>query len=92
MGRECLLLANNGLSGHVPSTSAPPPRADIHWPMSVIVPISSALPLKPDVAAGGRESPKMTHNRLSQEIDAAPQLPLVNIPTGINLAFSKVGK
>jgi hypothetical protein len=28
--------------------------------MSVIVPISSALPLKADVAAVGRESPKLT--------------------------------
>ena len=28
------------------------------WPMSVIVPISSALPLKADVAAVGCESPK----------------------------------
>ncbi len=30
--------------------------------MSVIVPISSALPLKADVAAGGRESPLLTHS------------------------------
>jgi hypothetical protein len=36
-----------------------PPTADIRWPMSVIVPISSALPLKADVAAVGRESPKL---------------------------------
>ncbi len=62
MGSECLLLANNGLSGHAASTSAPPPRADIRWPMSVIVPNSSALPLKADVAAVGRESPKLTHS------------------------------
>jgi len=31
--------------------------------MSVIVPISSALPLKADVAAVGRESPKLTLRR-----------------------------
>jgi len=30
--------------------------------MSVIVPISSALPLKADVAAEGRESPKLAHS------------------------------
>ncbi len=35
-------------------------EADIRWPMSVIVPISSALPPKADVAAVGRESPKLT--------------------------------
>ena len=29
MGRECLLLANNGLSDHVAGTSALPPLADI---------------------------------------------------------------
>jgi hypothetical protein len=34
--------------------------ADIPWPMSVIMPISSALPPKADVAAVGRESPKLT--------------------------------
>jgi hypothetical protein len=60
---ECPLLANNGLPGHVASTSAPPPRADIRWPMSVIVPISSASSPKADVAAVGRESPKLTHFR-----------------------------
>ncbi len=27
-------MANNGLSSPVASTSAPPPRADIHWPKS----------------------------------------------------------
>jgi hypothetical protein len=43
------VMANNGLSGHVPSTSAPPPRADIHWPMSAFHPIASALPPAPDV-------------------------------------------
>ncbi len=43
------LLANNGLPGHVACTSALPPTADIRWPMSVIVPISSALPPAPDV-------------------------------------------
>ncbi len=41
---ECLLLANNGLPGHVAGTSAYPPTSDIRWPMSVIVLISSALP------------------------------------------------
>ena len=40
---ECLLLANSGLFGTVPRTSA--------------------LPLKADVAAVGRESPKLTHLR-----------------------------
>ncbi len=33
--------------------------------MSVIVPIASALPLKADVAAVGRESPKLTRNGLN---------------------------
>jgi len=60
---ECPVMANNGLSSHVASTSAPPPRADIHWPMSGFVLFSSAYPPTPDVAAVGRESPKMTHNR-----------------------------
>ncbi len=42
--RECRLMATNGLSGHVAGTSAPPPRADIHWPMSGFVLFSSAYP------------------------------------------------
>ena len=46
---ECLFLANNGLSGHVASTSAPPPRADIHWPMSGFVLFSSAYPPTSDI-------------------------------------------
>jgi hypothetical protein len=45
----CPLLANNGLPGHVAGTSAPPPRADIHWPMSVIVLFSSAYPPTSDI-------------------------------------------
>ncbi len=56
---ECPLLANNGLPGHVAGRSALPPTADIRVPKSVIVPISSALPLKADVAVVGRESPKL---------------------------------
>ncbi len=59
---ECLLLAMNGSQDHAAATSALLPTADIRWPMSVIVPISSALPLKADVAAVGRESPLLTHN------------------------------
>jgi hypothetical protein len=39
--------------------------ADIRWPMSVIMPISSALPPGADVAAVGRKSPKLTHRRHS---------------------------
>ncbi len=62
---ECLLLANNGLPGHVACTSALPPTADIQNLMSAFVPISSALPLKADVAAVGRESPKLTQRRHS---------------------------
>jgi len=45
------VLANNGLSGHVASTSAPPPRADIHWPMSGFVLFSSAYPPTADIRA-----------------------------------------
>ncbi len=41
---ESLPLANNGLSRHIASTSAYHPTADIRWPMSVIVLISSAYP------------------------------------------------
>ncbi len=33
-GRECLLLAKNGLSGHVVGTAALPPTADIQNLMS----------------------------------------------------------
>ncbi len=44
------VMANNGLPGHVACMSAYPPTCDIRWPMSVIVPISSALPPAPDVA------------------------------------------
>ncbi len=54
---ECLLLANNGLSGHVASTSAPPPRADIRWPMSGFALFTSASPPTPDVAGVSHESP-----------------------------------
>ncbi len=57
----CLLLAMNGSSNHLCATSAYPPTADIAAGMSVIVPISSAVPLKADVTAVGRESPKLTY-------------------------------
>ena len=59
-------MANNGLPGHVACMSAYPPTADIRWPMSVIVLISSALPLKAGVAAVGREIPKLTHSGHSE--------------------------
>jgi len=49
---KCPNLANNGLSGHVAGTSAPPPRADIHWPMSGFVLFSSALPPGADLPGG----------------------------------------
>ncbi len=61
--RFSTLSAISGSSNHLRATSAYPPTGDIRWPMSVIVPISSALPLKADVAAVGRESPKLTHSR-----------------------------
>ena len=41
-------------------TSALPPTTDIRWPMSASALISSALPLKADVAAVDRESPQLT--------------------------------
>ncbi len=69
---ECLILAKKRHSGHVAGTSAYPPTGDIRWPMSVIVPISSALPLKADVAAVGRESPKLTQLRHSLSYPPPP--------------------
>ncbi len=48
-GRECLLLATNGSQDHAAATSAYPPTADIRWPMSVIIPISSTLPQATDI-------------------------------------------
>ena len=51
----------NGSSNHLRATSAYHPTGDIRWPMSVIALITSALPLKADVAAVGCESPKLTH-------------------------------
>ncbi len=39
-----LLMANNGLSGHVAGTSALPPIADLRVSMSAFAPISSASP------------------------------------------------
>ncbi len=49
-----------GMSAFRPIASSYLPTGDLRWPMSVIVPISSALPLKADVAAVGPESPKLT--------------------------------
>ena len=46
---ECLFLAKSGSSNHLRATSAYHRTGDIRWPMSVIVPISSALSLKTDV-------------------------------------------
>ncbi len=54
-------MVTNGSQDHAAATSAYPPTGDIRWPMSVIVPISSAVPLKADVTAVGRESPKLTY-------------------------------
>ncbi len=51
LSAELPVLANNGLPGHVAGTSAYPPTSDIRWPMSVIVPISSALPPTGDILA-----------------------------------------
>ena len=79
MAVECLFLAISGSSNHLLTTSAYPPTADIRWLMSVIVPISSALPLKADVAAVGRESPKLTRNRHWASIDSAVEHPY-NLP------------
>ena len=56
-------MARSGSSNHLRATSAYPSTADIRWRMSVIVPISSALPLKADVTAVGCESPKLTRRR-----------------------------
>ncbi len=44
-----LLLANNGLSGHVAGTSALPPTAEVRAPMSAFPPIWSASPPTTDV-------------------------------------------
>ncbi len=49
-------MANNGLPGHVACMSAYPPTADIRWPMSVIVPITSAY----RVAGGSYPPPAPT--------------------------------
>ncbi len=75
MDCECRLLATNGSQDHAAATSAYPPTADIRWPMSVIVPIPSALPLKADVAAVGRESPLLTHKRHWALVDLLERRP-----------------
>ncbi len=49
---ECPLVANNGLSGHVASTSALPPTADLRVSMSAFAPISSASPPGADLPDG----------------------------------------
>ncbi len=58
-------VAKKRHSGHVAGTSAPPPTGDIHWPMSVIVLISSALPPAPDVGGTPGECVKLTLSRHS---------------------------
>ena len=60
MDRECPLLANNGLSSHVASTSALPLTADIPAPMSALAPISSASPPGADLPDGVAEGPFLT--------------------------------
>ncbi len=55
-----LLVANNGLPGHVAGTSALPPTADLRAPMSAFPPIMSASPPRADIAAVGHKSPVMT--------------------------------
>ncbi len=59
-GLECLFLAISGSSNHLRATSAYPPKADIQTGTSAFALITSALPLKADMAAVGRESPKLT--------------------------------
>ncbi len=47
----CLLMANNGLPGHVAGTSALPPTADLRVSMSGFMAISSASPSGADLAS-----------------------------------------
>ncbi len=62
-------MANKRSSDHLGATSALPPTGDIRWPMSVIVPISSALPPAPDVGGTPGECLKLTfHLRQSPSI------------------------
>ncbi len=49
-----LLMATSGLSGHVASTSALPPTADVRVSMSAFVPIASASPPGADLYADAR--------------------------------------
>jgi hypothetical protein len=72
---ECPFLANNGLSGHAASTSAPPPRADIRWPMSAFHPIASALPPAPDVGGTPGECLMLTRKRHSANANGSPNRP-----------------
>ncbi len=58
-----LLLANNGLSGHVAGTSALPPTTDIRAPKSAFAPISSASPPGADLHGGVAEGPFLTRSR-----------------------------
>ncbi len=57
-----LLLAINGLSGHVAGTSALPPIAEVRAPMSALAPISSASPPGADLAGGVAEGPFLTRS------------------------------
>ena len=62
-------MANNGLCGHFAGTSAYPPTADIRWPMSVIVPISSAYPSGADVPGRVSGCLSLTPSRHSSRCD-----------------------
>jgi hypothetical protein len=70
------LLANQRSSEHLRATSAYPPTADIRWLMSVIVLISSALPLKADVLHGSPNSRLLTQLGHSAQMKSGPEGPL----------------
>ncbi len=56
----CPLLATSRIPGHVASTSALPPAADIRAPKSAFALISSAVPPGADSQDGGAVGPEVT--------------------------------
>ena len=77
-----LVMAITGLSGHVASTSALPPTADLRVSMSAFAPISSASPPGADLPGGVAEGPLLTHSRRRCQVgpllsDSGRPIPIV---------------
>ena len=64
--RQCPHMAISGLSGHVASTSALPPTADIRMPMSAFALIASASPPGADLYGDAPVRLLLTRRRLSR--------------------------